>query len=43
MDTEICQAVSAMLAQVGITVDLQLLESSAYSNVFSAHSSEGAL
>jgi peptide/nickel transport system substrate-binding protein len=40
MDTEICQAVSAMLAQVGITVDLQLLESSAYSNVFSAHSSE---
>lgn len=40
MDTEISQAIVAMLSQVGITVDLQLLESSAYSNVFSAHSAE---
>ena len=40
MDAEIAQAISAMLSQVGITVDLQLLESSAYSNVFSAHSAE---
>jgi peptide/nickel transport system substrate-binding protein len=40
MDTEIAQAVSAMLSEVGITVDLKLLESSAYSNVFSAHSAE---
>lgn len=40
MDAEISQAIVAMLSQVGITVDLQLLESSAYSNVFSAHSAE---
>lgn len=40
MDAEISQAIVAMLGQVGITVDLQLLESSAYSNVFSAHSAE---
>ncbi len=40
MDTEISQAISAMLSQVGITVDLVLMESSAYSNVFSAHSAE---
>ena len=31
MDAEISQAIVAMLSQVGITVDLQLLESSAYS------------
>ena len=30
MDAEISQAIVAMLSQVGITVDLQLLESSAY-------------
>ena len=42
MDTEIAQAIAAMLQQVGITVDLHLLESSAYSNVFSAHSAEDA-
>lgn len=40
MDAEISQAIVAMLSQVGITVDLQLLESSAYSNVFSTHSAE---
>ena len=40
MDAKISQAIVAMLSQVGITVDLQLLESSAYSNVFSAHSAE---
>ena len=40
MDAEICQAITAMLSQVGIKVDLQLLESSAYSNVFTAHSAE---
>lgn len=40
MDAEISQAIVAMLSQVGITVDLQLLESSAYSNVVSAHSAE---
>ena len=40
MDAEISQAIVSMLSQVGITVDLQLLESSAYSNVFSAHSAE---
>lgn len=40
MDAEISQAIVAMLSQVGITVDLHLLESSAYSNVFSAHSAE---
>ena len=40
MDAEISRAIVAMLSQVGITVDLQLLESSAYSNVFSAHSAE---
>ena len=40
MDAEISQAIVAMLSQVGITVDLQLLESSAYSNLFSAHSAE---
>ena len=40
MDAEISQAIVAMLSQVGITVDLQLLESSAYSNVVGAHSAE---
>ena len=40
MDTEISQAIAAMLGQVGITVDLQLMESSAYSNVFSARTAE---
>ncbi len=40
MDTEISQAIVAMLSQVGITVDLQLMESSAYSNVFTAHNAD---
>ena len=40
MDTEIAQAIAAMLGEVGINVDLVLMESSAYSNVFSAHSAE---
>lgn len=40
MDTEISQAITAMLSQVGITVDLQLMESSAYSNVFTAHDAD---
>lgn len=40
MDTEISQAIVAMLSQVGITVDLQLMESSAYSNVFTAHDAD---
>ena len=40
MDTEISQAIAAMLSQVGITIDLNLHESSAYSNIFSAHSAE---
>jgi len=40
MDTEIVQAIAAMLSQINIEVELVLLESSAYSNVFSAMSSE---
>lgn len=40
MDTEISQAIAAMLSQVGIKVDLQLMESSAYSNVFTAHDAD---
>ena len=40
MDAEICQAIAAMLSQINIEVELVLLESSAYSNVFTAHSAE---
>jgi peptide/nickel transport system substrate-binding protein len=40
MDTEIAQAIAAMLESVGIKVDLELLESSAYSNVYGSYTSE---
>jgi peptide/nickel transport system substrate-binding protein len=42
MDTEIAQVIAAMLGEVGIDVQLEMLESSAYSNIFSAMSSEDA-
>ena len=43
MDSEISQAIAAMLGQVGITVDLELMESTAYSNLLNAHNAEDGL
>lgn len=42
MDSEVSQVIAAMLGEVGIKVDLELMESSAWSNVYNTRTPEDA-